>query len=254
MTEHARAKQLKTRECLRLIADFCEPLRTMHASGIVHRDIKPSNLLVDEGGKPVLIDFGVVQDHGSEGSANSLTNRGQIMGTVACMSPEQARSDHDSVSPTSDAFSLGVVLHELLAHRHPFAEVGTPPMQKLRRIEECDVPDISEAATWSGSPVGTGDRIARAMATDAERRIGRPRRFGLHCSRHQERRTSRGRCLVVADWYRRPQFRPAELGWGRRASCWGRLSYCCSGGGWDESGGRSQICRTVSRAALGRPL
>ncbi|HEY1812618.1 MAG TPA: protein kinase [Kofleriaceae bacterium] len=89
-------------------------LVALHAAGKVHRDVKPSNVLVDEQGRAVLLDFGVVAELGGAGDGDK-----QIIGTVNYMAPEQARGD--AVGPAADWYAFGVVLYEALAGRLPLA-------------------------------------------------------------------------------------------------------------------------------------
>lgn len=170
VTEYVSSSSLDSREIIRLVAGCCTPLRTLHASGIVHRDIKPANILVSDDGKPMLIDFGVVQDQEASDISTVLTTQRQIIGTVAYMAPEQTRGDSEAIGPWTDVFSLAVILYEMLAGRHPFARAGTPPMQILRSIDECAVPGIHDVATSRLLPVGIEAVLQRALSRDTQAR------------------------------------------------------------------------------------
>ena len=93
-------------------------LHEAHTRGVVHRDLKPTNIMINQHGEPVIMDFGLARRTQSADAA--LTECGAVMGTPAYMSPEQARGQSEAVGPSTDIYSLGVILYELLTSRRPF--------------------------------------------------------------------------------------------------------------------------------------
>jgi hypothetical protein len=102
-----------------LVATVARAMQVAHRRGIVHRDLKPANLMIDDSGRPVVMDFGLAI-RSEAGDDLRLTLTGVALGTPAYMPPEQAGGDGESIGPAADVYALGVILYELVTARLPF--------------------------------------------------------------------------------------------------------------------------------------
>ena len=112
---------LPDREAAGIVADLAEALFHAHQQGVIHRDIKPGNVLLDHNGRTRLVDFGIARSL-AEASAR-LTLTGTVIGTLRAMAPEQL--EDGQITPRTDLYGVGVVLHEALTARPPYP-AGSP--------------------------------------------------------------------------------------------------------------------------------
>ena len=157
-----REGQLPIDDAVQLTLEVAEALGHAHAAGIVHRDIKPENVLIS-GGHALVADFGIARA-ASEGNAQKLTQTGMAVGTPVYMSPEQAVGD--PVGPTSDLYSLGCMLYEMLAGEPPFTAKNAQALMARHsmeavpsvRIVRATVPEEVEDAIFSAMAKVPADR------------------------------------------------------------------------------------------------
>ena len=126
LAERLRSGPLGTGEALEIAIQTARGLREAHAAGILHRDIKPANLMLTPKGVVKIVDFGLAKLAGD----TNLTVPGTVMGTVAYLSPEQARGE--ATDERADIWALSVVLYEMVTGRTPF--VGEDFQSVLRAI------------------------------------------------------------------------------------------------------------------------
>ena len=115
-----------------LCARLADALDHAHEQGIVHRDLKPSNILLDAAGEPHITDFGLAKWDAAD---VTWTRAGEVLGTPAYMSPEQACGDACHVDRRCDIYSLGVILYELLAGEPPFTGEIHTVLSKVMHVE-----------------------------------------------------------------------------------------------------------------------
>jgi TolB-like protein/lipopolysaccharide biosynthesis regulator YciM len=162
--------ELDTSAALEIAAQLADALAAAHTRGVVHRDVKPSNVIVTEGRRVKLLDFGLAQYRPLADDRDVTWSRppeaaGALAGTVAYMSPEQALGNE--LDGRSDIFSLGIVLHEALAGEAPFR--GDNVVQVLDAILHADAPPLPPSFDDPRRP--ELERILRRMlAKDREER------------------------------------------------------------------------------------
>jgi serine/threonine-protein kinase len=152
-----------------LIRQLLDALGAIHEHGIVHRDLKPSNVMLDAGGRAVLMDFGLARP---EQEAARLTSDGVIVGTPAYMAPEQATGQPERTGPWTDLYSVGIVFFEMLTGRLPFEGDA---MAVLGKIVHEPPPALSRLRSYLDARLDA--ILLKALHKDPEARFQSARQF-----------------------------------------------------------------------------
>lgn len=171
LRETTRTGKLSDADAVEAAAQVLDALTHAHDKGIVHRDVKPANVLLAAGPQISvrLLDFGLARF----AQADTLTATGDVPGTLAYISPERLRGE--AASPASDVWSVGVMLWEALAGRHPFwapsllatskkIEAGAPPVSRAR-------PDLPPAIVAAVERALDPDPVRRPSAPELANRL-----------------------------------------------------------------------------------
>jgi eukaryotic-like serine/threonine-protein kinase len=152
--------RISPRQWISWLRQAASGLDFAHEHGVVHRDVKPGNLLFDERGRLVIADFGIARTAYEQ----PLTRSGELLGTAAYISPEQARGEGGSAA--SDRYSLALIAYELLTGERPFGGGGFVE-QARRHLEE--EPEPPSRRTASLSPL-VDPVVMRGLAKEPEQR------------------------------------------------------------------------------------
>ncbi|CAG0964384.1 eukaryotic-like serine/threonine-protein kinase [Phycisphaerales bacterium] len=197
LTDHAVRNSLSTSDRLALFAMVCDAVHHAHQKGLVHRDLKPANILVEDepdstatggstaagGARPKILDFGIARLTDSDATLTTMhTDPGQIVGTLAYMSPEQVRGETNSIDTRSDVYALGVVLYELLAGKLPYGVKGKPVAQAARIITDDDPTLLGAINRGLRGDVET--IVLKCLAKEPERRYQSAAELAADVRRH----------------------------------------------------------------------
>ena len=167
ITEYVHAHALGPAARIELVIRVCEAVQHAHERGIIHRDLKPANVLVSDSGQPKVLDFGIARAIGLDIHSTIQTAHGQLIGTLAYMSPERLRGGVE-VDGRSDVYALGVMFYRLMAGRLPFDLGGLPLADAAQRILYAEVLPLGSIDEGFGGPIE--QVCTRAMAHAPDRR------------------------------------------------------------------------------------
>jgi len=199
------SRQVAFRDAAQWMADIAEAIDCAHRERVIHRDIKPSNILLDQQGNAFVTDFGLARvDEGEF----TITLDGQILGTAAYMSPEQAAGDQQRVDARSDIYGLGVVLYRLLTGELPFRGGRRLMLQQILHDEPRSLRSLNEFI-----PRDLETITLKALAKDPARRYASAAELAADLRRWLQGETIRARPTGVFErgwrWCRR---RPVTAG------------------------------------------
>jgi serine/threonine protein kinase/tetratricopeptide (TPR) repeat protein len=143
-------------EAIRIMQQVCEALDAIHSVGVIHRDLKPQNVMQEEGGRILVMDFGLARTMEGDG----MTQTGALVGTMEYMSPEQALGK--DLDQRSDIFTAGLILYELLTGKMPF-KAESVLASLIKRTQERAIPVSDHDNTIPGALSGI---VSRCMERD----------------------------------------------------------------------------------------
>ncbi|HEX4321133.1 MAG TPA: protein kinase [Acidobacteriaceae bacterium] len=212
--------KLEIAEAVEIMEQVASGLAAAHREGIIHRDLKPANIMRDKSGRVVVMDFGLARTFAGDG----MTQTGMMLGTMEYMSPEQAQGME--VKASSDIFTVGLILYELLAGVTPFhAESAIASLLMRTQKRASSLVDVDK-----NIPSTLSNIVAKCLEKDPANRY--PSAVELDEDLRVWQGRGGGRTVISAP-APRPDAKPvSKLPWPRIAIAGGLVVALAAGAGW----------------------